>query len=98
MYVRLREQTASASAGFRYWRASNSSLQTVEAAEFYSNLGTLLAHTDSTFGSHAATLRLPGPEGQRQRDQALSGMLMSSNNYVGNQSNYVSAETVGLGR
>lgn len=89
VYVRVREQTAvSSSSGFRYWRASNSSLQNVSATQFYENLETFMAHSDASFDRPVAKVRLPGPEGQRQRDQALSGMLLASNNYVGNQSNY----------
>ena len=49
---------------------------------------TFLNFSDSTFEKHAASIRLPGSEGQRQRDQALSGLLLASNNYVGNQANY----------
>ena len=68
VYVRLREEPAAAasSAGFRYFRAANSSLRNVSAAEFYSNLEAFLAHQDVTFGADVATLRLPGPEGRRQ--------------------------------
>jgi hypothetical protein len=77
VYVRVREQTddvTKASPGvFRYWRASNSSLSNVSAAEFYENLETFLAHSDASFEQPVATVRLPGPEGRRQRDQVLSG-------------------------
>ena len=49
---------------------------------------TFLLHNDQTFASSVASVRLPGPEGRRQRDQALSGMLLAINDYVGNQDNY----------
>ena len=99
VYVRMREQAPGDTqesgrapltpASFRYYHASNSSAPVnVSASEFYANLGTLLNHTNSTFDSVAASLRLPGAEGRRQRDQALSGLLLASNNYVGNQANY----------
>ena len=94
VFVRLREQSSAdtgrtTSASFRYWRASNSTPPvSVSAADFYSNLMTFLNFSDSTFEKHAASIRLPGSEGQRQRDQALSGLLLASNNYVGNQANY----------
>ena len=94
VYVRLREQTPSqtetvAPASFRYWRADNQSgAVEVAAAEFYSNLLAFLNFSDASFVQHVAALRLPGAEGRRQRDQALSGLLLASNNYVGNQANY----------
>eukprot|EP01052_Picozoa_sp_SAG31_P045023 SAG31_NODE_8068_length_1529_cov_1.413287_1_plen_470_part_01 len=93
VYARLREQTPSEPgavdpASFRYWRADNQSVVEVAASEFYTNLQTHLNFTDSSFVQHAAALRLPGAEGRRQRAQALSGLLLASNNYVGNQANY----------
>jgi len=99
VYVRVREQVPGdiqesgaaplTPASFRYYRVGNSSAPVnVSASEFYANLGALLSHTDLTFDSVAASLRLPGAEGRRQRDQALSGLLLASNNYVGNQANY----------
>ena len=97
VYIRLREQSPAdtefetatpAPESFRYWRASNSTPPvSVPAAEFYANLVGYLNFSDVTFGDVAATLRLPGAEGRRQRDQSLSGLLLASNNYVGNQAN-----------
>jgi hypothetical protein len=96
VFVRLREQVPTAAAtepvtpaSFHYWRADNhTGAVEVSAAQFWTNFLAMLSFTDSTFDDHAPELRLPGAEGRRQRDQALSGLLLASNNYVGNQANY----------
>lgn len=86
--VRLREEAAGARGEYRYFVASNDTAATSTTPDaFY---GALLrqARGQRALLRSSMSIELPGPEGARQRDTALFGLLSALNNYVGLQANY----------